>query len=291
MNQRWIRVTKAHKCGICGKPDWCGYSEDGKFAICMRIESSRPAANGGWVHRLVPGVYAPIVEIPRKHEEKIHPVETEALKQVWIRWETDTTISQLEGLASDLGGLDWYSLFLIGTVWAKNYNAWAFPMRNGSDDIIGVRFRSPSDGKKWTLKGTHSGLFIPGGDVGTEELLYIVEGATDTATAAYLGLRAIGRPAALGCEGMILDYIGRHEVRKAVIISDNDTISSNYAGQRGSEKLSGILTIPHCILVPTAKDLRSFVKAGGTRDMLEAQVRNIVWVRNGKKEKAAAGRT
>lgn len=51
---KWVRVTKRNPCPICGKPDWCLMSQDGKAAICARIESDTPAGNkgAGWLHRL-----------------------------------------------------------------------------------------------------------------------------------------------------------------------------------------------------------------------------------------------
>jgi len=49
---KWVRVTKHNRCPICGKPDWCLISEDGRFAICARIQSDKPAGDkgAGWVH-------------------------------------------------------------------------------------------------------------------------------------------------------------------------------------------------------------------------------------------------
>jgi len=51
---KWVRVTKHNPCPICGKPDWCLTSEDGKSAICARTESDKPAGNkgAGWLHTL-----------------------------------------------------------------------------------------------------------------------------------------------------------------------------------------------------------------------------------------------
>lgn len=50
------RVKRNHKCEICGKPDWCNYSEDGVFALCMRVSagSIKQAKNGAYVHVLTP---------------------------------------------------------------------------------------------------------------------------------------------------------------------------------------------------------------------------------------------
>lgn len=54
MKDRLLRVTRKHKCEVCGHPDWCGYSADGELAFCMRISagSFMQAANGAYVHRL-----------------------------------------------------------------------------------------------------------------------------------------------------------------------------------------------------------------------------------------------
>jgi hypothetical protein len=46
------RVGKKHPCEICGHTRWCGYSEDGTKAVCMRVESDKPTKNQGWLHIL-----------------------------------------------------------------------------------------------------------------------------------------------------------------------------------------------------------------------------------------------
>ena len=49
-----MRVTKHNRCPMCGKPDWCLISQDGKVAICARIESNILAGKkgAGWIHTL-----------------------------------------------------------------------------------------------------------------------------------------------------------------------------------------------------------------------------------------------
>ncbi|MBM4461761.1 MAG: DUF3854 domain-containing protein [Chloroflexi bacterium] len=51
---KWVRVNRHNPCPVCGKPDWCLVSGDGKAAICARIESDKPAGNkgAGWLHKL-----------------------------------------------------------------------------------------------------------------------------------------------------------------------------------------------------------------------------------------------
>jgi hypothetical protein len=60
------RVSKKHPCQICGRPTWCGLSEDGSLALCMRVESGRPTKNRGWLHVLE--------ERPERYSEPARPV-------------------------------------------------------------------------------------------------------------------------------------------------------------------------------------------------------------------------
>lgn len=41
----FCRVTKQQRCRICGKPDWCSFSANGAFSICMRIRASAVKIN------------------------------------------------------------------------------------------------------------------------------------------------------------------------------------------------------------------------------------------------------
>lgn len=48
-----INVAKARiPCPICGKNDWCMVSDDGKLALCQRVENNHPNKKGGWWHSL-----------------------------------------------------------------------------------------------------------------------------------------------------------------------------------------------------------------------------------------------
>jgi len=49
------RVRRERPCPVCGKPDWCAFSSDGRFIHCQRSEewngkrAIRQTA-GGWLH-------------------------------------------------------------------------------------------------------------------------------------------------------------------------------------------------------------------------------------------------
>ena len=44
----WPHATKSNPCPVCGKFDWCTFGD--KATLCQRIESDKPAAQGGWYH-------------------------------------------------------------------------------------------------------------------------------------------------------------------------------------------------------------------------------------------------
>src|SRR5262249_28605929 len=60
-SRRWVRVTRAHPCPICGHGDWCRISADGALAGCMRTSEgsfrSWEGRDGSIVHlhRLIGG--------------------------------------------------------------------------------------------------------------------------------------------------------------------------------------------------------------------------------------------
>lgn len=45
-NQAWREVSRTSPCPICGKPDWCSISADGKWVVCRRVD------NGAGHHRV-----------------------------------------------------------------------------------------------------------------------------------------------------------------------------------------------------------------------------------------------
>src|SRR5262245_53494927 len=51
---KWSRVSRQHPCPICGKPDNCEVSADGRVVWCGRIPegSLRQNAGGQFLHRL-----------------------------------------------------------------------------------------------------------------------------------------------------------------------------------------------------------------------------------------------
>ena len=111
-------------------------------------------------------------------------------------------------------------------------------------------------------------------DVRPQSTLYVCEGPTDTAAAVELGLFAVGRPNCCCGGPEIRTYARRHSVRRVVLIADNDK-----PGLDGAKKVGGELRMPFAVYVPPAKDLREFVRLGGTRALIENTVKSTVWQR------------
>ena len=59
-----------------------------------------------------------------------------------------------------------------------------------------------------------------------------------------------------------------------------DVADRCYSGLDGARKVGGELGLPYAVYVPPAKDVREFVRLGGTRAMIENTVKGTVW-RNG----------
>jgi hypothetical protein len=66
---KWVGVSPEHPCVICGKPDWCSRTADGRVAVCRRNPHSathgagdrRVDRSGGeyWLYRLGPALSPP----------------------------------------------------------------------------------------------------------------------------------------------------------------------------------------------------------------------------------------
>jgi hypothetical protein len=256
----FTRVTKANRCPICNHGDWCRVFADG-WTECMRVQSSKTAKSGGWMHR--------IGDEPRRYippPPKPQPPTIDAVKMMQ-EWRAVTTSVAMEDFAASLG-LSTEALTAVGTAWAAPHAAWAFPMCDGYGNVVGIRLRNERG--KFAVRGSRQGIFLA--NVPAEKTLFVCEGPTDTVAAVELGLFAVGRPNCCCGGPEIRVYARRHDCTRVVLISDNDK-----PGLDGARKVGAELRLPFAIYVPPAKDVREFVRLGGTRAMIENTVRNTVW--------------
>lgn len=257
------RVSTRYPCPICGHPDWCMVGD--AYILCMRVESDRPkllkGGEAGWLHRV--GDYKP----PVKEKEKEKPVDIN-FDVMMHNWKRLTISGFYLAMEKDLGIPAW-TLQCMGAAWAQRYQAAAFPMRDGNGGVIGIRLRS-KDGKKWAVPGSHQGLFLP--NVMCQAEMMICEGPTDTAAAISMGCFAVGRPSCCGGVEHIQTLVKRIGVRRVLVIADLDD-----PGLRGATTLVEHLAVPSAVLALPAKDMREFVKAGGTRAVLDSLAKQLIW--------------
>lgn len=261
MKTEWHRVTRQRKCAVCGKGDWCTFTETG--ACCMRVESSKPMANGGWwhPHDEPKREYVPPPVEPEPPE--IHPL------LFWKLARKQTKPSQIIQHAEQLG-VNPVALDAIGAAWSEAKQAWAFPMLDGAGRVIGIRFRSVH-GDKWALRGSRAGLFYAN-SFDKKPTLYICEGPTDTAAALSAGLCAVGRPSCSGSEQYVLELVYRVKAARVVICPDTDA-----PGLSGANRLQEKLPVPSVMYMCPRKDIREAVRDGLTKQQIQASINNLVW--------------
>lgn len=122
----------------------------------MRVTSDRPKTltdgSVGYLHRIGD---APAPRPVR--EEK--PVPILNVSELLHSWRRGRSGDRLDKLSIDLG-VTTHSLEVLGCVHAPYNNTWAFPMFYGDGTYCGIRLRR-IDGKKWSERGSHNGLFLP----------------------------------------------------------------------------------------------------------------------------------
>ena len=260
---RFKRVTRSSPCPVCGKPDWCLVSLDGAVAICMRSESSRPMESGGWLHRLRDDPPAPLPPPPPPPSRpRLFDASAyfSSLRLSWSHFLAD-------GLSLSLG-VSMSAIDRLPVAYDDIHDAFAFPMRDASGAIIGVRLRN-NDGRKWAVGGSRQGLFFdPALALGGNREVFIFEGPTDTLAGLSLDLPSVGRPSCSGSADDLLALLRRLGARLASFVLDNDPLhkrtdgSTFRPGVDGFSSLCARLRIPWRIVKPPCKDFRSWVCSG-----------------------------
>lgn len=187
-------MSSRHPCTICEHNDYCTFTEDGTLAKCMRVESPRASAKGGWIHQIRPE-YKPILDDVKTLSNRPHPSVNvpdvvvkcyQHPKAAAMREDTATTLNVSVNSLERLGvgyGYDWN-----GVPFAS------FPSVNSDGIPIGI-IRRYKDGGKKTMRGTsNAGVFAPDYWFDGGGPLFVVEGASDTAMLLTWGAKVLGRP-------------------------------------------------------------------------------------------------
>lgn len=183
----------------------------------MRLESSKPLASGGWIHRLSD----PRPMVPPKPVKKIKDVSGLAMKMFRDKLASDCRKVLATKLAVSVDSLE---RLYVGIGWDWNGVPFAsFPSRGVFGTIIGIT-RRYADGKKKTLAGTSNGIFAAENwwEPATGPI-YVVEGASDVAALLTHELCALGRPSNTGGVQIIKTFLNRRaNGRKVVVMGEND---------------------------------------------------------------------
>jgi hypothetical protein len=239
----------------------------------MRVESSRPVRNGGWFHADDPARPSPPPP-PPPPRPKPRPDFGALMQRYWRENEADPAAlpAEAERLGVSAPSLQW-----LKAAWAQDRGALAIPMYDATcpDGArpIGIRYRT-SDGKKFAATGSSSGIFIPYGIFSEStwvERIYVCEGPTDTAAALTMGCWTIGRASCRGGEEMVLAALRQYSPADTVVVTDNDS-----PGFQGARELFRKIRGPRKLLTPPAKDLRTFHRNGGTKEVLESLLHDIL---------------
>lgn len=246
-------VLRSNRCPICDHDTWCLVDNERMLAICPRTEAPRKIGDAGWMHSFggeMPAKGAGFARPP----ERLEPLaNAEQLQAKFLRQGAD----RLSMLAFELG-LSLESLERLEVGWN---GMWTFPMRSARDEIVGFRTRT-TDGRKFAIKGSRAGLFVPRGSSRRGEV-WIVEGPTDTAAMVDMGFNVIGRPSCRGSEQEIARWTSGMDV---VVVADRDAVGIAGAESlirtlRGSARQVAMVLPPNQM-----KDAREFLNHGGSSD-------------------------
>jgi len=251
----WHRVTRANPCEVCGRPDWCGRSDDGLIR-CMRgggtpsgMKLIREDAEGG-------RLYAPIDSSSRPT-----PPPRPRKRKPRIDWTARHAAGRAELYPGELHDFADVELGLSGegvealepTIIDDRY---AFPERDAEGNIIGL-VRRGIDGANRCVKGSSRGLTYQHPLPSTDPVL-IVEGASDCAAAIEAGFNAIGRPSASGGADLLAKLLRGREV---IVAGENDRKpDGQWPGRDGAQRIADRLRL-------VCRSVRVMFPPEGTKDV------------------------
>jgi len=301
----WLRVTKGRPCKICGKPDYCTYTSNGKYAKCMRAKSEKESEKGGWIHP-GDGSLVDCEFLAKKNKTKVDVDWDErgrsmarcrdsvAMRES-VAEELCVTVSSLEQLFVGYGYDDYRGV---------DFSSW--PERNSNGRIVGITRRFKT-GDKMSMRWSSHGLFFADNWNLMPGTVFVPEGGSDTAALISIGLNAVGRPSATGGMNHLPGLLKGTE-RKICVLAENDEAPERrgeiqacpphcvccpycWPGLDGAmgiaKKLSGKLHKRiYCTLIPGHKDVRSWRTANPEASAVDfVEFMREHWINEQRKEK------
>jgi len=264
-NQKKLgEVSRANPCPACGRPDWCGLTEDQSLVRCMR--SSDPPAgykvvrtysDGGTLFGLVDGEPRPTRPRPVKRRPQ-HRSDFGAMHE---RFRANVEPGFIADIADAWLGLSGEALDALAPGWDFEDETLIFPERDAGGSIIGLTRRF-ADGRKLSIRGSQRGLSMRWPFPETDPVL-VVEGASDTAAAIDASFNAIGRPSNCGSGAMLAGLLAGRDV---IVVGENDQKQDGrWPGQEGVQIITDQL-VDRCNSVETTfpppdhKDVRAWLE-------------------------------
>lgn len=276
----WQRVSRHEPCPVCGKPDYCGRTSDGKAIRCMRVESSKPVKDRdggvGWLHSLE----NPLPPLPEKEPVKKKADWTKECKEMFehprahakrceVADALSVSVNSLESLRVGIGWDEWNK---------AEFSSW--PSRDSNGKCVGY-VRRYSDGSKRTNQGGSTGVFYTTEWCTRPGPLWIVEGGSDVAACESAGLCAIGRASNTHGAEYIKKMIDKNNIaKKVIVVGERDeaperrgSVSSClktcrgcafcWPGLFGAKKVASELNVSWVLVPEPYKDMRELLSKGG----------------------------
>ena len=263
----WKRAGGKLECPICGKKDWCLVSSDKTAAICPRIEagSKKYIEGSGYLHILKESDKSWPVQSYRFELPSHNVIMADIAKKYMIK-SGDRRLARL----SDLLGIEEEALTSHWIGYSGSKKGFTFPMFRAKFQVLGIRIRQDG-GKKFAVKGSKEGLFIPREFYKDKRPVVVCEGPTDAACCTSFDFRTVGRPSCLGGQKLLVELL---EDEHVCILADSDG-----PGQTGAQKLAEALfrkSKSVSVATPPAKDLREWKNQGCQRQDLLQLIRGAV---------------
>lgn len=211
----WVRVTRAHPCPICERPDFCSVSGD--LVCCMRVASERKAQGdfGGWLHKIGDAVQPPLPKPTRPQPKVDWHLEAKRMFEHKLAEKTRLDLAASLGVSVD-------SLTRLGVGFGadkREFSSW--PERGTDGRVCGIVTRYESGAKKM-LTGSHHGLYFAVNWRESTDLVLCPEGGSDTAALLTMGLFAIGRPSNIAGVDLLIAKLRRIRPLKVIVLGERD---------------------------------------------------------------------
>lgn len=254
-------VSRSCPCPACGRPTWCGATDDQSLIRCMRstdapagYKTVRTYADGGTLFGLVDGETKPIPTPKRKARPR---PDFEAMHK---RFRGNVEPGFIADIADAWLELSGEALDALAPGWDFEDETLIFPERDADGTIIGLT-RRYADGRKKAIQGSRRGLSMPW-PLPDRDPVLIVEGPSDTAAALDAGFNAVGRPSNRSGGEMLAELLAGRDV---VVMGENDMKQDGrWPGKEGVQAITDQL-VDRCKSVETTfppadyKDARAWL--------------------------------